>query len=139
MKGGDLSNSINSFYEVTEADVRKMIAPVFTAVLYLHSKGIMHRNLKPENFFLSEKGLKQATLKIGEFALACQDKTSTVVAGTPCYIAPEIVSCQTYDKRCDLWSLGVILFLLLSGELPFHHHDPYESFNLTKNGAYEFS
>jgi len=54
MKGGDLSDSINTFYEVTETDVRTLMAPVFSAVLYLHSKGIMHRDLKPENFLLSD-------------------------------------------------------------------------------------
>ena len=83
--------------------------------------------------------MKHAKLKIGDFALACQDEKSNVVAGTPCYIAPEIISNQPYDKRCDLWSLGVILFLLLSGELPFLHDEPYESFKLTRKGVYEFT
>jgi calcium-dependent protein kinase len=112
------------------------MAPVFSAVLYLHSKGIMHRDLKPENFLLTEKTLKVANLKIADFGLACRDETSTVVAGSPYYIAPEIISNKPYDKRCDLWSLGVILFLLLSGELPFHHLDIYESFKLTTLGTY---
>ena len=119
MEGGDLSDSINRSYEVSEHDVQQMMAPIFHAVLYLHSNGIMHRDLKPENFLLSDPDLHFGVMKIADFGLACMDETSTVVAGTPCYIAPEILSNQPYDKRCDLWSLGVILFLLLSGELPF--------------------
>ena len=119
MEGGDLSDSINRSYEVSEHDVQQMMAPIFHAVLYLHSNGIMHRDLKPENFLLSDQDLNFGVMKIADFGLACMDETSTVVAGTPCYIAPEILSNKSYDKRCDLWSLGVILFLLLSGELPF--------------------
>ena len=95
---------------------------LFDSVLYCHANGIVHRDLKPENLLLSCSELSRSTIKIADFGLACftaADETLSKVAGTPGYIAPEIISCKPYDNKCDYWSLGVIMFLLLSGELPF--------------------
>ena len=99
-----------------------MMDQLFDSVLYCHANGIVHRDLKPENLLLSSSELSRATIKIADFGLACfttADEPLRKIAGTPGYIAPEIISCKPYDSRCDYWSLGVIMFLLLSGELPF--------------------
>ena len=95
MKGGDVADSINKEYEVSERNLQKIISPLFDATLYLHNKGIVHRDLKPENLLLTETKFTKATLKIADFGLSCvleESSKSTVIAGTPCYIAPEILS-----------------------------------------------
>ena len=81
-------------------------------------------------------------MKISDFTLSCQLKPGekvTNAAGTPSYVAPEIISEKLYDERCDFWSLGVILFLLLSGSLPFFHEETAELFDKIKAGKYSFS
>jgi len=99
-----------------------MVRPLFDAVIYCHGLGIAHRDLKPENILLSGDNLLRSTIKIADFGLATftsESEPCHTIGGTPGYIAPEIISRKPYDQRCDYWSLGVILFLLLSGELPF--------------------
>ena len=99
-----------------------MMRPLFDAVLYCHEVGIVHRDLKPENLLLTT----DSTIKIADFGLSCftsPDEPLNMIAGTPGYIAPEIISKKPYDHKCDYWSLGVILFMLLAGELPFQHED----------------
>jgi len=118
-----------------------MMRQLFDAVLYCHSMGIVHRDLKPENLLLSTDHLK-STIKIADFGLACfttPDAPLTLVAGTPGYIAPEVISGKPYDHKCDFWSLGVIMFLLLAGELPFAHEKQEELFALIRKGRYNFS
>ena len=142
MSGGDMSDSINAEYDVSERTVQGVMAPLFDAVLYCHDLGIMHRDLKPENFLLTHHRFNEATVKIADFGLSRlfgKNKKATTVAGTPCYIAPEIISKQPYSEKCDYWSLGVILFLLLSGTLPFEHEDHFELFDLIKAGEYDMS
>ena len=67
------------------------------------------------------------------------DDLATTTAGTPAYVAPEIVSRKPYDQRCDYWSLAVTLFVLLSGTLPFYNEDNMELFEMITEGHYEFS
>lgn len=140
MRGGDMSDSINAEYEVSERTVQRVVAPIFDAVLYCHDLGIMHRDLKPENFLLTHSLFREATVKIADFGLSRffdEDKWAKTIAGTPAYIAPEIISKQPYSEKCDFWSLGVILFLLLSGKLPFMHEDHFQMFKLIKAGEYD--
>jgi serine/threonine protein kinase len=103
-----------------------MITTLVGAVLYCHENGIVHRDLKPENLLLSTDDLTKSTIKIADFGLACftePDEPLHQIQGTPGYIAPEIISGTPYDNKCDYWSLGVIMFLMLAGELPFNHED----------------
>ena len=97
-----------------------MMRPLFDAVIYCHEMGIAHRDLKPENLLLSSDKLLSSTIKLADFGLATfvSLKDDSIV-GSPGYIAPEIIAQKPYDEKCDYWSLGVILYLLLAGELPF--------------------
>ncbi len=105
-------------YRYTEGECARMVKQICSAVRYLHSKGIIHRDLKLENFLFSTTE-KDSELKMCDFGLskhfAIGEKHSEVV-GTPYSVAPEVFL-GNYDERCDLWAVGVITFLLLSGEV----------------------
>eukprot|EP00826_Nyctotherus_ovalis_P049920 TRINITY_DN6069_c0_g5_i3.p1 TRINITY_DN6069_c0_g5~~TRINITY_DN6069_c0_g5_i3.p1 ORF type:complete len:228 (+),score=77.97 TRINITY_DN6069_c0_g5_i3:32-685(+) len=93
------------------------------ALYYLHSYGIIHRDLKPENIMLKSK-LQYPDVKIIDFGLAkfVGPKERCVEAcGTLHYAAPELLGGLSYNKSADIWSLGVVAYLLLSGTFPFHH------------------
>jgi len=106
-----------------------IIRNVTSAVAYLHDIGIIHRDLKLDNVMLKAK--RSLDVKICDFGLAAvQWKESHMqqVCGTPSYMAPEILANQgSYSPLCDVWSLGVMLFLLLSGSLPFKRQSADES------------
>jgi len=94
MVGGDLADSINAEYIVSERNVQQVVAPIFDAVLYCHDMGIMHRDLKPENLLLTHPKFRKASVKIADFGLSRsieEDKPAQTIAGTPGYIAPEIL------------------------------------------------
>ena len=113
--------------------------PVFDAVFYCHEMGVIHRDIKPENMFLTHWDQEQTSLKISDFGIAREiqyHEMATTVAGTPGYLAPEILMNCGYDDKCDIWSLGVVMYLLLSGTLPFQSEDMLELFNLIKQGNY---
>jgi len=80
-------------------------------------------------------------LKIADFGLAryvSEDDLAETIAGSPAYVAPEVLSKKPYDYRCDYWSLGVCLYLLLSAELPFQHKELFATFELIKKGEFSF-
>jgi calcium/calmodulin-dependent protein kinase I len=115
--------------------------PLFDAVFYCHSLGIVHRDLKPENLLLSCADLEKATIKISDFGLAryiSEETLATTTCGTPGYVAPEVISKEPYDHRCDYWSLAVVLFIMLSGAPPFYHADNFELFEIIRKGKYDF-
>lgn len=88
------------------------------AIRYCHQIGIMHRDLKPENLLIKNKNIGLKSLKIGDFGLAKiigEKSMSNTVCGSSNYVAPEIIMMEPYDNKCDIWSLGVVIFALLSG------------------------
>ena len=103
-----------------EKDLFKKIAQdIAKALKKLQSKGIMHRDIKPSNFFLSEKD-DEKTIKLGDFGCAIYKKDNNFdQIGTYLYNAPEVVQNLEYDEKCDLWSLGISLFELYFGFLPY--------------------
>jgi len=142
MKGGELFEQVLEKETLTEDEVHRLMIPVFDALIYCHSKGIIHRDIKPDNLLLSSKDLKTAVVKVSDFGLARTfgtDDLATTQAGTPSYIAPEIIMKKPYDHRCDYWSLAVTLFVLLSGMPPFFHEDVSSLFEIIAEGEYDFS
>ncbi|XP_057565253.1 MAP kinase-interacting serine/threonine-protein kinase 2 isoform X3 [Hippopotamus amphibius kiboko] len=137
MRGGSILSHIHQRRHFNELEASMVVQDVASALDFLHNKGIAHRDLKPENI-LCEHPNQVSPVKICDFDLGSGIKLngdcspiSTPELLTPCgsaeYMAPEVVEAfseeaSIYDKRCDLWSLGVILYILLSGYPPFVGH-----------------
>ena len=120
--GGELFDRLDEQpdYHYTEAECARLIKNMLCAVRYLHSKGIIHRDLKLENFLFSSRA-KDSELKMIDFGLSKHFRYGEVqheAVGTPYTVAPEVIR-GSYDEKCDIWAIGVIAFLLLSGEPPF--------------------
>lgn len=130
--GGDLFDKIEADEGVSEDIAHFYFTQLISAVSFMHSKGIAHRDIKPENVLLSDEG----DLKLADFGLAAlfkkgdQLRKCNTVCGSPPYIAPEIVSGRRsrrtdilddgyYANICDIWSCGVVLFVLLVGNTPW--------------------
>lgn len=120
--GGELFDRLDEQpdYHYTEAQCARLVKQMLSAVRYIHSKGIIHRDLKLENFLFSNKE-PGSELKMIDFGLSKHFKFGEMqheAVGTPYTVAPEVIS-GSYDERCDVWAIGVITYLLLSGDPPF--------------------
>jgi calcium-dependent protein kinase len=120
--GGELFDRLDEQpdYHYTEAECARLVKQMLSAVRYLHSKGIIHRDLKLENFLFSSTA-QDSELKMIDFGLSKHFRYGEVqheAVGTPYTVAPEVIR-GSYDERCDIWAIGVISFLLLSGDPPF--------------------
>lgn len=145
--GGELFDRIVSAYEsengsFSEKQASAVIRQVATGLKYLHTQGIVHRDLKPENLLFKDKS-EFAEVKITDFGLAKytsgpQASPMTTACGTPGYVAPEVISGSEYDSKVDMWSLGVIAYVILCGFPPFYHENHTELFRAIKNCNYEF-
>lgn len=108
----------------------------------MHKKNIVHRDIKPENILLESKDTKNTALKITDFGFAkCYDPSEgglTETLGSPLYMAPEIIKKLPYDCSVDIWALGVLSFIMLSGKPPFKGKSKEEIFAqiTTKNISY---
>eukprot|EP00478_Filoreta_tenera_P001264 GABV01001282.1.p1 GENE.GABV01001282.1~~GABV01001282.1.p1 ORF type:complete len:133 (+),score=37.14 GABV01001282.1:336-734(+) len=112
------------------------------AVRYLHDQGIAHRDLKPENILLARPDSDE--IKISDFGLSRivgPNSFFKTVCGTPQYLAPEVLQNDKggYDKEVDYWSMGVILYILVSGSPPFHENRPEPILEQVKKGGLCFS
>ena len=120
--GGDLLSYFeNHNYVLPESKVCEIIHKLSMAVYYLHSYGIVHRDLKPENILMTDSKLT-ADIRLLDFGLSKiigNDEKCTEPYGTLTFVAPEVLQGKPYDKSVDLWSIGIITFLLLCGYLPF--------------------
>ena len=120
--GGDLLSYFEYHeYELPESKVCEIIHKLSMAVYYLHSYGIVHRDLKPENILMTDLSAT-ADIRLLDFGLSKiigNDEKCTEPYGTLSFVAPEVLQGKPYDKSVDLWSIGIITFLLLCGYLPF--------------------
>lgn len=119
VRGGDLSDKIAYLQKITEDEARKYFHQLIDAVNYCHSRNVYHRDLKPQNLLLDEKG----NLKVSDFGLSVLHQTDAVLSttcGSPNYVAPEVIVRQNYyGAAADIWSCGIVLFELLAGFSPF--------------------
>ena len=135
---GDLLHAILEHGCFTEPQARRLFRQLCEAVRYLHNKNIVHRDLKPENILCLGKDRSTMSLKIADFGLAWKNMKSgdcQTFCGTPHYLSPEVINtfhdrsaghAAGYGKQVDMWSLGVILYVMLSGAPPFEDDGLYE-------------
>ncbi|KAA8517515.1 hypothetical protein F0562_017855 [Nyssa sinensis] len=130
VKGGELFHKVSKG-KLKENVARKYFQQLISAVDFCHSRGVYHRDLKPENLLLDENG----NLKVSDFGLSAlaeskrQDGLLHTTCGTPAYVAPEVINRKGYDgSKADIWSCGVILYVLLAGYLPFHDSNLMEMY-----------
>ena len=117
----------------------KYIRQLMSAIAYLHARNIVHRDLKAENLLLENES-DEANLKLIDFGVSCEFFKGTKMKetlGTPYYIAPEVLL-QSYDEKCDIWSAGVTLYIILCGYPPFYGETDKEILLAVKKGEYEY-
>jgi serine/threonine protein kinase len=120
MDGGELFDYVVEKGTLSEEEASILVRKITSAVAHMHGQNIIHRDLKPENLLLTNKGL-DAEVKLIDFGLAkvMYEPVASSFLGTKGYLAPEMLQRHSYDKAIDMWALGVIVFVLLCGCLPF--------------------
>lgn len=138
-KGGELFEKVSKG-RLKEDIARKYFQQLILAVDFCHSRGVYHRDLKPENLLLDEFG----DLKVTDFGLSAHDSCTRVdglfhtTCGTPAYVAPEVISRRGYDGgKSDIWSCGVILFVLFTGHLPFNDSNIIQMYRKISRADYK--
>ena len=116
---GNLLKRVLSKKKFSESEVVKFASRLFSVIKYIHSFGILHRDLKLENILMTSP-TKTHKFKIADFGLACYiDRSQKLKSGSPGYMAPEILRGQSYSTKVDIFSGGIILYILLTGSSPF--------------------
>ncbi|XP_047323893.1 CBL-interacting protein kinase 2-like [Impatiens glandulifera] len=140
VKGGELFKKIAKG-KLKEDIARKYFQQLISAVDFCHSRGVYHRDLKPENILLDENGI----LKVSDFGLStlseskCKDSLLHTTCGTPAYVAPEVINRKGYNgKTADVWSCGVVLYVLVAGYLPFYDANLMDMYKKISKGEFKY-
>ncbi|CAH8653094.1 unnamed protein product [Schistosoma intercalatum] len=131
--GGELWTVLRNKGRFDDVMTRFVVACVLEAFTYLHTQGILYRDLKPENLLLDHKGY----VKLCDFGFAKRvghGKKTWTFCGTPEYVAPEIILNKGHDNSADYWSLGILIYELLTGSPPFTGTDPMKIYNVVLRG-----
>merc|ERR1719198_2157866 len=139
--GGELFDRIVAKSHYTEREAANTIATICAALKHLHKQKIVHRDLKPENLLYSDP-TDEAIIKVADFGLARMVSAGDIMktaCGTPGYVAPEILQNKGYDSPAvDMWSTGVILYILLCGFPPFYEEELPALFDQILKARYDF-
>ena len=143
-EGGELFDRLVKKNTYSESEAATLIKKLLSALSYLHRRNIIHRDLKPENLLLRSEDNNYDIL-IADFGLSKLlefDEVAQTTCGTPIYIAPEVIS-QTqettgYSSSVDLWTVGVITYILLAGKPPFYHKNIALLFQAIRIVDYEY-
>lgn len=143
MEGGDLLHRIIDNTNLSEQTSKLFFLQLCHAVKYLHGKDITHRDLKPDNILLLNND-EETLLKVSDFGLSKfvqKDSVLRTLCGTPLYVAPEVLLTGgrgSYTRKVDIWSLGVVLYTMLSGSLPFSDEYGSPATEQIKRGRFKF-
>ncbi|EYU19883.1 hypothetical protein ABFS82_06G078700 [Erythranthe guttata] len=134
--GGDLYDRLSSGIRLPEPDAASVLNQLMVAVACCHRLGVAHRDIKPDNILFDSRG----RLKLADFGSAELFGVSEMsgLVGTPYYVAPEVLTGGEYDEKVDVWSAGVILYIMLAGVPPFYGDGPAETFEAVLRGNLRF-
>jgi len=138
--GGELFDRIVDKSQYVERDAALLTKKMVDALRYLHAKGIAHRDLKPENILLANQ-MSDTEVKLADFGLSRMIDESTMMktaCGTPTYVAPEVLQATGYGPEVDMWSIGVITYILLCGFPPFYGDTIPEMFEQIMSGNFDY-
>ena len=136
ISGGNVFQQLQLKKHFSEDLARTYMKQLLHAVNYMHQKQYVHRDLKPENLLIDGT---DGSIKLIDFGISIKlepGKSLSNRMGTPYYIAPEVIN-DKYDQKYDIWSCGVILYTMLSGQPPFNAENSLEIMNLIKIGDYK--
>lgn len=138
--GDDLFTRISTRGPLSESESASIFTQLVSAISYCHHVGIAHRDIKPDNILFDFRGrLKLADFGSAEwFGLNCESRTMSGIVGTPYYVAPEVLMGRDYNEKVDVWSAGVILYIMLCGVPPFFGETPAETFEAVLRGNLRF-
>jgi len=139
VNGRELFDKIVDRGQYSEVDAARVVRQVVSAVDYLHQNGIAHRDLKPENILSAGDG-ENEMIKIADFGFSKnfgEEKLKTS-CGSPGYVAPEVLTQEAYDNSIDMWSVGVIIYILLCGYPPFYADNAPGLFKKIMDVKYDF-
>ena len=137
IEGGELFDRIQEVQRFSEKKAADYFKQILTGVNYLHKSNIVHRDLKPENILFDGAG-NLTIVDFGTSKMYDKRKKMKKTHGTPYYIAPEVLK-GSYDEKCDVWSCGVILYILLSGFPPFNGNDDDDILDSVLEGRFTFN
>uniref|UniRef100_A0A4W5KSQ8 Serine/threonine-protein kinase 33 n=1 Tax=Hucho hucho TaxID=62062 RepID=A0A4W5KSQ8_9TELE len=147
-EGGELKELLQKNTRFTEEETRHIINSLAEAIVYLHKKDIVHRDLKLENILVKSyhHGVDNdmINIKVTDFGLSVKkggvgsENMLKATCGTPIYMAPEVINAHEYSQQCDVWSIGVIMYMLLCGEPPFIATSEERLFEMIKKGDLHF-
>ena len=139
---GELFNEIKLYAPFSEPLVGYYMKQILKAVCYCHSMNVIHRDLKPENILIVKRSKNGChPIKIIDFGTATifsKDKKENIIIGSSYYIAPEVLS-RNYSEKCDMWSCGVIMYILLTGKPPFGGVNDEDILSKVKKGKYDMA
>ncbi|KAM5223184.1 serine/threonine-protein kinase 33 isoform 3-T4 [Hipposideros larvatus] len=145
---GELKEILCRKGHFSEIETRWIIQSLASAIAYLHNKDIVHRDLKLENImvkssFIDANNEMNLNIKVTDFGLAVKklgrgEAMLQTTCGTPIYMAPEVINAHDYSQQCDIWSIGVIMYILLCGEPPFLASSEEKLFELIRKGELHF-
>jgi len=135
--GGELFDEIVKRGAYSERDAATIIQQILEAVHYMHSNGVAHRDLKPENLLVQGNSVKISDFGLSKAFDGSENQLKTC-CGTPDYAAPEVLMAQPYDNAVDIWSVGVITYILLCGFPPFYGETDQDIFKKILAGKFDF-
>ena len=137
--GNDVLDKLSKVQKFTEEQTAKIIVQVLSAVKYMHDNGIIYRDIKPENILIYDEENLLVKLIDYDLSLYINEKKLKDKVGTPSYIAPEILKGEEYDYKVDIWSIGILMYFLLMGSLPFQGINEDEIYKCILKNKIDFS